>query len=563
MPKTNIRPISSFENDQSRDNYMKISKIKIENYKCFKQFTLELNPKVNILVGNNESGKSTILEAINLALTGLLNGRYLRNELSPYLFNDLTTQSFTDSLEKGGDVAQSPPYICIEVFFGCKDVPQFKGNGNSEKRDACGVSLKIEFDPDYQAEYEALVQSNKLKSIPIEYYRISWQSFARDAITARSIPLKSALIDSSSNRYQNGSDVYISRIIHSGLEDGEKAAISQEYRKLKEQFGEAKSVKAINEKIKDKSNISDRDLSISVDLATHNAWQTTLMTYLDKIPFHQAGKGDQCVVKTNLALDHKKNQKAGLVLLEEPENHLSHTRLNQLLANIEKRCKDKQTIISTHSSFVANKLGFENIIFLNDKHGASFAKFPADTFNFFKKLPGYQTLRLLLCRKAVLVEGPSDELIFQKAYMNAEGKLPIANGIDVISVGLSFKRFLEIAKMAKQPTAVITDNDGDFEKNITKKYKDVNDVSCIEIFADDRCNLKTLEPQFVDANLDNLPTLYKIFKLNKGAETYDIEEKITKYMSGNKTGWALQVFESGERISFPKYIIDAVAWCNE
>ncbi len=65
---------------------MRISKVNIENYKCFQgEFTLERNPQVNILVGNNESGKSTILEAINLALTGILNGRYLKNELSPSL----------------------------------------------------------------------------------------------------------------------------------------------------------------------------------------------------------------------------------------------------------------------------------------------------------------------------------------------------------------------------------------------------------------------------------------------------------------------------------------------
>ena len=78
--------------------------------------------------------------------------------------------------------------------------------------------MKIEFDTDYQSEYEALVNSGELKSIPIEYYRISWNSFAREAVTARSIPLKSVLIDSSSTRYQNGSDVYISRIIHADLD---------------------------------------------------------------------------------------------------------------------------------------------------------------------------------------------------------------------------------------------------------------------------------------------------------------------------------------------------------
>lgn len=542
---------------------MIITKVNIENYKCFHgKFTLSLKPHVNILVGNNESGKSTIFESVNLALTGILNGRYLKNELSPYLFNYQTVIDYVKSISDNDVDTQAPPAICIEVFFECSNAARFEGNGNSERTNACGVSLKIEFDPEYQGEYEGLIKAGELKSIPIEYYRISWQSFARETITARSIPIKSILIDSSSSRYQNGSDVYISRIIHADLEDADKAAISQEYRKMKEMFGAAASVKAINEKIKSKSKITDKELSISVDLATHNSWQTTLMTYLDEIPFHHIGKGEQCIIKTNLALGHKKSQEANLILLEEPENHLSHTKLNQLLRSIEDQCQDKQIIVSTHNSFVANKLGLENLIFLNEQQSSKFTDLPKDTFDFFKKLPGYQTLRLLLCQKTVLVEGPSDELIFQKAYMKANNdKLPIEDGIDVISVGLTFKRFLEIAKRIGQPVAVITDNDGNYANNITEKYKDFTDIDCISLFADDRNEYRTLEPQFVEANKDNLSVLREAIKIDNS--NYDTEDKIVEYMTTHKTEWALHVFESSKDLAFPQYIINAARWCDE
>ena len=60
---------------------MRIKKVNVENFKCYKgKFSLSLNEGINILVGNNEAGKSTILEAIHLALTGILNGKYLKNE---------------------------------------------------------------------------------------------------------------------------------------------------------------------------------------------------------------------------------------------------------------------------------------------------------------------------------------------------------------------------------------------------------------------------------------------------------------------------------------------------
>lgn len=54
---------------------MVITRLIIEGFKGFKdRFCIEFNESVNIIVGDNEAGKSTILEAINLGLTGLYAG---------------------------------------------------------------------------------------------------------------------------------------------------------------------------------------------------------------------------------------------------------------------------------------------------------------------------------------------------------------------------------------------------------------------------------------------------------------------------------------------------------
>jgi predicted ATP-dependent endonuclease of OLD family len=60
---------------------MALKKIKIVNFKVFENLEVEFTDGLNILVGNNEVGKSTILEAVHLALTGMINGRYLNTEL--------------------------------------------------------------------------------------------------------------------------------------------------------------------------------------------------------------------------------------------------------------------------------------------------------------------------------------------------------------------------------------------------------------------------------------------------------------------------------------------------
>jgi len=545
---------------------MHISKIHFENFKIFKDsFKLTLNKGINILVGDNEAGKSTIIEAIHLALTGLFNGKYLKNELTQYVFNKDVVAEYIQNLEQGK--AAILPHILIEVFMEGEDLAEFEGDGNSEKAKVSGISLKITFDEKYQKEYEDLVKLGGIKTLPIEYYNISWSTFARDEnITPRTIPIKSALIDSASNKSINGSDLYISRIVKEILESHEIVEISQAHRKMKDFFMGENAIKKINEKIKTAAKISDKKVELSVELSSKNAWESSLMTYLDDVPFHFIGKGEQCIVKTMLALGHKKAKEANIILLEEPENHLSHSTLNQLISNIKNNSSEKQILISTHNSFVANKLGLEHLILLNNKKTIRLNDLTSKTQIFFEKLSGYDTLRLILCKKAILVEGDSDELVVQKAYMiSNNGKLPIEKGIDVISVGTSFLRFLEIAVKIEKRVAVVTDNDGNVAA-LKKKYESYlgdNNKESIKICFDEildsgdliigekNFNYNTLEPKILKNN--SLAELNTIF-----GTSYTENDDMHRYMKTNKTECAIKIFDSSKFVNFPQYILDAI-----
>jgi putative ATP-dependent endonuclease of OLD family len=545
---------------------MAIRKVIIENFKCYKgKFTIELNKSINILVGNNEAGKSTVLEAINLAFTGLYDGRYAKNELTQHLFNnEVVAEYISKARSKEACVL---PIITIEIYLDDDLVPSYIGNGNSNKEDACGFRCEIFFDERYQEEYEIFMKEHIVQSLPIEYYDIQWKSFARESITPRRIPIKSALIDSSSNKYRNGSDVYISRIIKNNLDAKEVIDVSQAHRKLRDDFKKDDSIQAINKKLEEKTSLTNKKVELSVELVSKNAWETSLTTYLDDVPFRHIGKGEQCLVKTELALKHKKSEKASVILIEEPENHLSHSRLNQLLYNIKSMIDGKQLIICTHSSFVANKLGLACIKLLNDKKVIALNDLSDETKEFFEKIAGYDTLRLILCGKAILVEGASDELVVQKAYMsNRNGKLPIEDGVDIISVGTAFLRFLEIATKLNKSVSVITDNDGDVE-GLKKKYinylghnqKDFinicfdEDVDTGELKIGEKVfNYNTLEPKIVKEN--GMETMNKV--LNK---KFDDIDSLHKFMKQNKTECALKIFNSNmENFNYPSYILEAI-----
>jgi putative ATP-dependent endonuclease of the OLD family len=542
---------------------VRIRKIKIENFKCFgKMFEVEFNDGVNIIVGANEAGKSTILEAIHLALTGMLHGRPVRNDLSSYLFNREIEMNYLASIASGSPMP--PPSIIIEVYLSgeCSKFADLEGNGNTDHATASGVAYRIELDEaNYGDSYAELIASGDVKSIPVEYYTANMVSFARKGITSRNVPIKPALIDSASSRFQNGSDVYISRIVRDHLDDNERVQISQAHRQLRESFRENTKVKAINTKITNAAKISNKTVSISADMSSQNAWENSLITYVDDIPFHHIGKGEQCLIKTKLALSTRKSSEATVLLIEEPENHLSHVRLNQLVQDLSDGNSAKQIIISTHSSFVANKLGLENLVLIRNSNVVRIDQLEAS--DFFKKLAGYDTLRLVLAERVILVEGDSDELIIQRAYMDKnDGRLPISCGIDVISVGLTFLRFLELAKVLKIPVAVVTDNDGDVDALI-KKYADYASNEKIKICYESEVHTGNLEIGVKPFNYNTLePSLFRVNTREDLAKIFGnnvtTDDDLHRYMKANKTDCALKIFGSITSITYPEYILKAI-----
>ena len=47
---------------------MKLSKLRLENFRCFVDLELELHPQLTVLVAENGQGKTTLLDAIRIAL---------------------------------------------------------------------------------------------------------------------------------------------------------------------------------------------------------------------------------------------------------------------------------------------------------------------------------------------------------------------------------------------------------------------------------------------------------------------------------------------------------------
>lgn len=132
-----------------------LKRIIIKNFKGIKSLDLEFNDIRTILVGNNGVGKSTIIEALRLALSG-------ENSV------ELTLFSFHKSCWSVTDRAISNlPKIEIEVYF--SDIvkgPDFRGKSNLLIEEHPGIRFTYEFDE----AYEDLYSHTTHDYVPCEYY---------------------------------------------------------------------------------------------------------------------------------------------------------------------------------------------------------------------------------------------------------------------------------------------------------------------------------------------------------------------------------------------------------
>lgn len=539
-----------------------------------KSLCVNFERDLNILVGDNGAGKSTILEAVHLALTGQYRGEPIRRALSQALFNNDDVDDFIKRAADGD--LSTLPMVRIEVYLSGgneSELNELSGAVNSESRKACGFTFSLAFDEKYREELKEL-PIGSLRSLPIEYYDASWMTFASAAITPRHLPIRSVMINPAGEWRGGRADERAVRALLDGMGEKEQMALAQSARTMFDAWNAEDSLHAANGTLPSSCFGGIGAIDLVADRGTSESWKRNLVVRLESVPYGHIGAGSQSMMQAGMALDKRRPEKTTLLLFEEPENHLSHANLNRLIHLIKGGADGRKVVMTTHSSYVANVLGLENLRIVSSTEGQTscspLTSLDPDTLNYFKKLPGYDTLRLVLATSAVLVEGPSDELVVQLAYrLTHEGKLPIEDGVDVISVGSGFLRFLELADAAQKRVLVLTDNDGK-PAALHKKYQnydmhpsirvcfveevyDPNDPNGVD--PDKKLNWNTLEAEIIRKNgMTQVNAL-----LNK---TYHDEASLLKYMENNKTEVALKLFDARVPVEIPDYITSGLDWLD-
>lgn len=529
-----------------------IERVIIRNYRVFKELDFLPNESTNIIVGDNEAGKSTLMEAISMAIGGRLHGRPLAEELNPYWFNIDSVEAYFKARQDNKETV--PPSILIEVYLSKTDDPQtLRGKINSQAVDCPGFTVEISPDSEYSSEFEEYMKNDPPPILPTEYYKVTWRGFHDKPLYRRPKDFGVLHLDSKTSQPSRQIDIYSRQLLKELIDNKESATISVQYRQQRHQLTSG-ILDTVNQKMKKRGGALSSTLSLQIDQSSLSSWDKVVVPHIEQLPFGYVGQGQQVLIKTALALTAE-DSNARFVFVEEPENHLSHTSLLHSLDRIEQLAEGRQVFITTHSSYVLNRMGIDNLHLLHHGIMANFGELTEDTVAYFKKQSGYDTLRMVLARRLVIVEGPSDEMIFKRAYFDQTGHTTDHDQIDVIAQGTRNRRGLELCAALDRNVAVLRDTDKQSPEYWKDKARQWLESGKREMFVGDPDFGATLEPQVAKTNAGNDYEM-RLRKIVECPENENLEE----FMTGDKTGWAWRVTSAAEsdRIKYPTYITDAI-----
>lgn len=523
-------------------NYIKL--LHIEGFKKFIKIDVPFNEHMNILVGENEAGKSTILDAIKI----VLNQQYKNADKSVLkeLFNTQMIEHFMSN-----STVKTLPYIYIELQMQLdpksKNSEYFYGENNSKKKALFGIVFECRFDEELGNGLEKDIDAGK---IPYEYYSLRWTTFSGLPYYQVKRPFNFLAIDTSNSDASNSFNYYNRTLFFSRYDESTRMGVKNEFR---ERLNSVFAVIGLDD-IDDRRKFGINDKKVVLE--------TILSVYENSIALENRGSGMEHLIKTQIALDKRKS-KLDVILMEEPENHLCFTNMKKMLQEIADRQSDSQILVATHSNMIASRLNLNNVLWITEDSVISLGDVDKNVAAFFVKADDNSFLQLLLSKKVILVEGATEFLLLPKIYSQLMQRTIEDDGINIISCnGISYKHYLEIAKMTGKKVAVITDNDQKRERiDQSVQFNSQNDTQ--HIFMGDDVDDWTWEACFYKLNQAVFDTMVTV---QSGAD-YHVHGKNYGQVLGkilnNKVDTAYQMLVSDTVFEIPQYVKDAITWLNE
>ncbi|WP_294286628.1 AAA family ATPase [uncultured Chryseobacterium sp.] len=543
---------------------MYLQNIKIWNFRKFgtdgtydpakPNLDLKLTQGLNLLIGENDSGKTAIMDAIKLVLKTHSyewikveiedfnkNSNKFRIELHFENLSDDEAKHFTEWLSWKGEGAMAEP--TLKIIFEAKRIENKIISSDVKAGPNEGNMLTQEAKEFLKITYLKPLRDAKNELIPKKNSRLSQIFQEHDAFKGQGDThllvelFKQFNVDI--KKYFEGKDK-TDRILPDNQQKGKK---------LKSEID--KYLKSFYDKSK------ETDIKV-VEANLKNILEKLELLVKDE---HNIGLGtlNRLFMASELLHLNKENYDGlRLGLIEELEAHLHPQAQMQVIESLQEQ-ENIQLILTTHSPNLASKVKLENIILCNNNNsfplGINYTKLDRADYIFLERFLDTTKSNLFFAKGLILVEGWSEELLipalakFLKRKNIIEKDLTEA-GVSVINVGNTalhnYSRIFlrnEVPYMDLQ-ISVITDTDIRFYKKIPMQNSDgslVKDSNGKVVYNYEKENIRevavsvrekmtNISTKFNEQTVRSFPAKYWTleFSLNKSNALGEIFREITK-----------------------------------
>lgn len=459
---------------------MYLSNIRLWNFRKFgseeeldlekPNLNLNLTKGLNVLIGENDSGKSAIIDAVKLVLK---------------------THSYDYIRVEEKDFFKNANRFRIELTF--KELTPNEAKNFTEWLGWTGTGEEVK--PLLKLNYDVKRRDNKIEPSDIkagidnegylltaeakEYLKATYLKPLRDAenelIAKRNSRLSQILLGDEAFKGKEKSNELVQ--IFSGLKSDLEDYFKGEYESkiINEIENESNGKPQDGKKIKDKIDSYIKDFYGENCETEFNATSNDLKSILEKLtlflkdePYPGLGTLNRLFMSAELLHLNKANWSGlRLGLVEELEAHLHPQAQMQVIEAFQKQ-NAIQLILTTHSPNLASKLKLENLILCNNGKvfplGSEYTKLDGKNYRFLEKFLDTTKSNLFFAKGVILVEGWAEEILIP-SLAKAVGINLTAKGVSIVNIGhTGFDHYAKIylrktVPHMTIPIAVITDSD--------------------------------------------------------------------------------------------------------
>lgn len=371
---------------------MYISKILIKNFKCIQQLEIHPNENFNVIIGENNQGKTTIFEALQTWYR--CYQLYIRpNRTDFYQGNNLYF-----------------PYKNLDFLRLSKDTDLFKSSPNEA---VIGLTIKDVDASGNEINYDLQFKINRPQSISNAYLRILKNTNSNFIRFASHLKTKQIKLDDAIFLYQTNP---IARVLAQEpfMNEGQ----------IRKKMMRGKSQEVLRSKILLHSNLSNLENQVSYVIGRPIKFDITNRNKKDKDEFinlqvqdgehsldiHLQGSGLIQITEIFATVDYLAS-KLNILLIDEPDSHIHLTLQKRLMSRL-KSLRDNQTFIISHNDRFVNEAEDGELFYLNQDAKKSKVLKPLEDADLIKKDFGSPILtleRLNSSSNIVFVEGYDDK----------------------------------------------------------------------------------------------------------------------------------------------------------